>query len=203
MPAKPNRDPAAGYELIVSLATPVFKAKYGHDKLPGLLVVAVRGYWRDTIGKPGRNDLNEYDDAFFVLDTKAGSCKSFNGNTDPTRYGWNQNAGKFMARLKPGCYVFRSLYHKKGKPSGHPAFGQAGDVTVERIREDGTIEESETGQFGIHDHCGGNTVTSSEGCLTHPKEDWPAYHAYLTQKLDEHDLADGYTLILLDGPVIP
>lgn len=132
--------------------------------------VGVRGYFLNTIGKKGENDLNAFDDALFWVSKNV--FASFNANVDPTRYGWNAGAGKYMARLKPGLYQFARWKHK----GSYWAFGQAGNpVTVERLDAAGKVRQTETGSFGINIHKAGVTSTSSEGCLTLPLAQWEAY----------------------------
>lgn len=156
----------------------------GHDvekllKEP-LFCVGLRGLFSRTIGAPG-NDLNAYDDALYIVRTKKDgldpTVTSFNFNTDPTRYGWNAGAGKYMARLKPGAYKMRRRLHG----GRYWAYGQDGSpMTVERIDSTGKIRATETGDFGIDLHAGGHNTTSSEGCQTLPSEDqWPEADALL------------------------
>lgn len=141
------------------------------ENFPTTYVVAFRSYYRDSMGKKGLNDIGIYDDAIFIVTPRHFS--SWHANTDPSRYGWNAGAGKFMARLKEGVYSFRRLKHKINSPTGYMAYGQgARPVTVERIKQDCTIATTETGQFGINLHRGGNNGTSSEGCQTIPPEQW-------------------------------
>lgn len=170
MPAKPSARPnpdwptlrdrltAAGHDVADLLARPLF-------------VVAIRGLFSRTIGAPG-NDINAYDDALYIVRPRAGKdpeVKTCNANTDPTRYGWNAKAGKYMARLKDGRYTFRRRLHG----GRYMAYGQDGSpVTVERIDATGAVRATETGSFGIDLHPGGINTTSSEGCITMPRDQW-------------------------------
>lgn len=135
-----------------------------------LLIVGIRGYYRNTMGAPAANDRGIYDDAIFI-DTPNGTV-SFNGNTDPSRYrkGYGRSqATKGMAMLKPGlwtCYQF-------GKHKTYPALIQTGDkVTVIR---DGSPNYEDTGFFGINIHRGGRNTTSSEGCQTVHPDQWKSF----------------------------
>lgn len=135
-----------------------------------VIVVGVRGYYRDTLGAAGRNDRGMYDDAIALIGP--GFFATFNGNTDPSRVrnGVGTGAGKGMACLKPGLY----RAHQFGKHKGqYQALIQTGGpVTVIR---DGNPPYPETGFFGINIHKGGIGTTSSEGCQTIPPDQWPEF----------------------------
>ena len=129
----PKSKPKASRDLVIAKATEAWADKHGTSPLPERFVFAVRGYYSITIGEEG-NNINVYDDAFFIVTPT--NMTSWNGNTDSSRYGWNANAGKFMARLKPGCWWFKPLIHR----GRYQAFGQGENlVTVERIKKDGSI----------------------------------------------------------------
>jgi hypothetical protein len=134
-----------------------------------LILVGLRAYYRDTMGAAGRNDRGIYDDAFALVGP--GFYRTFNGNTDPSRYrkGKGTGAGKGMACLQPGFY--RS--HMFGLHKGYEALIQTGgEVTVWR---DGERVFVDTGYFGINIHRGGYTTTGSEGCQTVPPDQWPEF----------------------------
>jgi len=171
----PNSKPQASRQRIEVAALAAWKdAGYKAEDFPTTYVFANRGYYEDSMGKPDQNDVGIYDDAMFILTPDHFSA--WNANTDPSRYGWNAGAGKFMARLKTGVWSFRRLKHKMNSPKGYMAFGQGSKpVTVERIKQDGTIAKTETGEFGINLHRGGNNGTSSEGCQTIPPSQWPDF----------------------------
>ena len=99
-------------------------------------LVGIRGYYRDTMGAVGKNDVGMFDDALILVSPNVHAA--FNGNVDPTRLGWNPKARKPMAQLKPGVYRYRLGKH--GIRSGNPykALVQAAPVTVAR---DGGAEE--------------------------------------------------------------
>jgi lysozyme len=192
----PPNKPRASLSVVVDAAAKAL----GERPMPEIFVLMDRAYYDRTMGNPG-NDVGIYDDAAFIVSPLG--FTSWNANTDPSRYGWNPNAGKYMARLKPGIYTFRRLKHRASSPSGYMAFGQGPDpVTVERIRRDGTIAETETGCFGINLHRGGVNGTSSEGCLTIPPSQWPYFDDRLSDILTRTGLKT-FPLILIDGPIIP
>lgn len=137
--------------------------------LPPVRVLAIRGYYRDTMGKKGRNDRGIYDDAFIVMSPTA--YVTFNGNTDPSIY------RKRVAVVKAP----QLLWYKPGTHWGkipHKAFRQDAPVTVLR---DGVGEDR--GMFGINNHRGGLTGTSSLGCQTVYKPQWPAYRDLVNGEL--------------------
>lgn len=133
-------------------------------------LVAIRGYYLNTMGTPGKNDLNMYDD--MVAWVWPNGVAAFNYNTDPTRLGFNRNAGKNMAMLIPGMYTFVKRKHK----GQYDAFGQGEHpVAVYRCEVSGKISSIEEGLFGINIHKGGFSSTSSEGCQTLPQDQWQAF----------------------------
>jgi lysozyme len=145
-----------GYDSIVS------------DKYP--YCVAIRGYYLDTMGVKGKNDLNMFDD--MVAWVYPNGFATFNFNTDPTRFGYNKNAGKNMAQLVPGIYRFVRRRHK----NQYAAFGQGTNiVAVYRRDASGKVTSIEEGQFGINIHKAGIKGTSSEGCLTVPIQQWDQF----------------------------
>jgi len=190
----PKSKPKASRNLVIAKATEAWAKEHGTAPLPDRFVFAVRGYYSQTIGEPG-NDISCYDDAFFIV--TADGMTAWNGNTDPSRYGWNPHAGKYMARLKPGCWWFRPLIHR-GK---YQAFGQGENpVTVERIRQDGSVAKTETGEYGINLHLGGVNGTSSEGCCTIPPSQWSDFRKELNNVLALAGLKR-FAFILVDGPI--
>ena len=123
-------------------------------------LVGIRGYYRDTMGAKGVNDVGLFDDAIIVVSPNVHAA--FNGNVDPTRLGWNPKVRKPMAQLKPGVYRYKLGKHGLRTKSPYKALVQAEPVTV--LRGD----KEETGWFGINIHAAGRT-TSSEGCQTVPR----------------------------------
>ena len=125
-------------------------------------VVAIRGYYLDSMGRPGRNDRGIYDDAHFVL--WPDGYASFQGNTDPSRYRKGRGYGrrKGMAVLKKGIHIYG-----KGSHRGTKAFRQCEKFTVIRDSSSGGYEDK--GFHAINWHRGGYSGTSSLGCQTNPR----------------------------------
>lgn len=165
---------------------------YPHEALPGVFVVGVRGYYRDTLGVKGANDRGIYDDAIFVVTPTR--FLAFNGNTDPSRVrrGSGVGAEKGMASLKPGFW----RAHRLGKHKGQylALIQTGGQVTVIRDGVSGDYEE--TGNFGINIHRGGINSTSSEGCQTIPPDEYDEFIHALAVPAKEQGVVP---YILFDG----
>lgn len=182
----PRSTPAWARSTLLQRVRPVFPSVDSHASR--VCLVGVRGYYRDSMGEVGRNDRGIWDDAIFVVSPEA--FASFNANTDPSRWGINPALGKPYACLRPGEWLYRVGYHKRGKPTGHPAFVQAAEVEVERrASRDATDAIVERGMFGINIHRASGTTTSSEGCQTVPAAQWEAFFALVTGELKRHQQA--------------
>lgn len=189
----PNMKPGASRETVIAAAKKRWAIDHPGDPFPAQFVLAVRGYYDKTISPPG-NNINAYDDAFFIV-TPDGMT-SWNGNTDPTAYGWNKSANKYMARLRAGCWKMRSVIHR-GK---YQAFGQASDpVTVDRVRQDGSVAKQDTGEFGINLHLGGYNTPSSAGCNTLPPTQWGDFRNTLNKFLAK--FGPVFDFILIEGEI--
>jgi lysozyme len=191
IPIPPSK-PKASRETVIAAAENQWRKQFPTSPLPTKFVLANRAYYRDSMGKVGENDISQYDDAFFIVTQD--SFSAWNGNTDPSRYGWSPTADDYMARLAPGVHWMRQRIHR-GK---YQAFGQDGkDLTIERIKADGTVAKRETGSFGIDLHPGGVNGTSSLGCITVPPDQWPDFNATLKKAVAK----EWFALILIDGPI--
>ena len=142
-------------------------------------IVGIRGYYRNTMGKPGVNDRGLYDDALILVSPTA--FVTFNGNTDPTVY------RKAIAVLKCGVWTYRLGIHGLSKPKAqqYRALVQAAPVTVER---DEMLPE--TGWFGINIHRGSRATTSSLGCQTIPPDQWPSFIALVEGEMKRHGVKE-------------
>ena len=142
-------------------------------------LVGIRGYYRDTMGAKGVNDVGIYDDAIIVVSPNVHAA--FNANVDPSRLGKNPKINKPYAQLKPGVYRYKIGQHGISRGNPYKALVQAAPVTVLR----GSGEE--TGYFAINIHRGGNRTTGSEGCQTLPPAQWPAFIALVDSELKRNN----------------
>ena|SRR5436190_13112633 len=135
-------------------------------------LLGVRGYYRDTMGAPGKNDRGIYDDAIILRSPT--SHVAFNANTDPSV------ARKHIAVLKAGVWMYQVGTHGLSKPKAqqYTALVQAGEVTVIRDQEG-----PDTGFFGINIHRGSVSGTSSLGCQTIFPDQCPAFIALVQSEL--------------------
>jgi lysozyme len=143
-----------------------------HKVRDAVAIVGSRGYYRDTMGRPGANDRGIYDDAIFVISPEG--FVSFNANVDPSI------SRRGIAVLKTGVWRYKLGIHGLSRPAAqrYRALVQAGPVTVHRddVGDD-------TGWFGINIHRGGVSTTSSLGCQTIVPGQWPAFIALVEQEL--------------------
>jgi lysozyme len=155
----PNSRPAMQKEdLLRRLAT------YSLGKYP-VKLVGIRGYFKDTMGKAGQNDIGIYDDALFIV--APDFYKAYNANTDPSR--WLPGVAVLKAG---GPYLYKIGMHNMKNP--YEALRQYGNVTVIR---NGKVEvtDSPANRFYIDIHKGGHGTTSSLGCQTIYPDQWPEF----------------------------
>jgi len=148
------------------------KLMAAHGVTDNVLLIGQRGYYRDTMGAPGKNDRNLYDDAIALLSPRL--FKTFNANTDPSRQGGR------LAVLQPGVWTYKWGIHHAGTPHAYECLVQAAPITV--VRDNGeretqiAVDGNDEGPGGyppyIHIHQGGYSVTSSEGCQTIWPDQW-------------------------------
>mgnify|MGYP007090084477 CR=1 FL=1 len=202
--------PKAKRELIEKLAAEHW-SKFGvmHAPMPTHYIFAVRGYRRDSMGKPGVNDFGIWDDAMFYVSPTTFLAE--NANTDPSRTGWNKGADKPMAVLNVGFWPFRRGPHKGRSPALRQMTSE--EARFRSVPKDGRFDVTrtyapgdkrnykESGYFAINVHPGGINGTSSEGCQTLPRDRADAF----LQKVWDETLAAKVGVIwygLIDGPIL-
>ena len=135
-----------------------------------VIVIGIRGYYKNSMGAPGVNDRGIYDDALFIYTPSV--MAAFNGNTDPSRLrkGVGTGSSKGMASLTPGAWFVHQFDKHNGK---YLALCQRlGNVSVIR---DGNPPYKDTGSFGINIHRGSYNGTSSLGCQTIHPDQWESF----------------------------
>jgi lysozyme len=148
--------------------------KFAKVPTEAIIVVAIRGYFKDSMGKPGQNDRGIYDDAMFVI--APNYFQSFNANTDPSKY----QPG--IAKLMPGLHYYKKGLHKISGPHPYPAFRP--DTPDEGLP---VTRDGQTGikrGIAINLHRGGEFNTSSEGCQTILYDEWDEFQTTLYKMLD-------------------
>lgn len=153
-----------------------------------VVLLGIRGYYKRTMGDPGKNDRNIYDDAIFIISPDHFSA--YNANTDPSRY------RKGIATLKPGVHYYRKGNHGISKPGGgYPALRPATAGERLPVTRDG---EGDSLGVAINIHKGGRTTTSSEGCQTIHPDQWSDFINAVYEEMGRWDQSKiAYVLIEL------
>lgn len=137
-------------------------------------LLGIRGYYKRTMGDPGKNDIGIYDDAIFIVGPNK-LMLSYNANTDPSR------SFQGVAVLKPGGpYLYTIGMHNMRAP--YKALRQYGRVTVLRNGKDDT--DTAAAPFYIDIHKGGYNTTSSLGCQTIHPDQWIDFLTNVERLLD-------------------
>lgn len=161
-----------------------------------VVLIGIRGYFRDSMGKVGRNDIGIFDDGFIWVD-KGGGMMTFNGNVDPSRH------YQGVAQLKNGKWKYKRGKHGISRPGGgYDAFRQAAPVIVQRWQEaTGRLKDFPLGDT-INIHKGGLRTTSSAGCQTLPPDQWKGFKEHGYEVLERYDKKTfTYLLVENDGSV--
>lgn len=174
-------------------------------------ILGVRGYRRDSMGKPGQNDAGIYDDAMFFV--APGVFEAVNANTDPSRLGYNAAIGKRFAMLLPGLWYFIRGPHKGRLPALRQATDEEadtygipnnGEFRVWRARDMAEVisgnAEVDEGYFAINIHRGGDATTSSWGCQTAPPDVFDSFMTTVFEQTRKHKQGR-IPYLLIDGPI--
>jgi hypothetical protein len=131
-------------------------------------LLGIRGYYLDSMGVRGANDIGVYDDAIFIVGPEA--FISYNANTDPSRH----KPG--IATLLPGVHLYRRGKHGISKGAGYDALRPAtpGELLPVRRHGEAQVPSARPGQ-AINIHRGSRHSTSSEGCQTIHPDQWQSF----------------------------
>lgn len=155
-----------------------------------VILVGVRGYYRDTMGKPGQNDRGIYDDALFIVSPTHFSA--WNANTDPSAF----RPG--IASLTLGVHRYRKGNHGISRPGGgYPAFRPATKNEELPVTRDGAVNPRPG--IAINIHRGSRNSTSSEGCQTLPPSQWDSFYSALSGEMKRHNIKDFPYLLITDN----
>lgn len=159
-----------------------------------VILIGIRGYYLDSMGKKAENDRGIYDDAL-IWYIKGQGIMAFNGNCDASKYrkGFGFGKEKGMASLDVGTWRYTMGTHYGSVP--HKAFRQAKPVTVTRDGTKGNYKD--TGMFGINIHRGGVNSTSSLGCQTIPPSQWDMFRDVGYNALKERGITE-FSYVLID-----
>ena len=149
-PARPKRN----RELIDAVI------RHFHLNPQELNVVFVRGHYLDSMGTVGKDDINVYDDACFIVAPNL--FESYNANTNPS---FVRRGSRRLAQLNLGRYQFQQGLHK----NRYKAFRAYPEGVLLDVTREG---KPSTAQYiNIHKGSTNHKATDivwSEGCLTIP-----------------------------------
>lgn len=144
-------------------------------------VLGIRGYYKKGMGDPSKNDRGIYDDAMFIVGPDF--FAAFNANVDPSseRFG-------IATLVAPQIIFYKEGTHGISGSNPRQAFRQDSfGIRVLRDGKPGEHKDSAASAFWINIHDGGFTTTSSEGCQTLPKAQWPKFNSDLKAQLKKAD----------------
>ncbi len=172
----PKSKPQADRKRVIDAAFKLWKKDHAVTPFPDFFLLFGRGYYLDTMGKPGVNERGVYDDAVFIVSDRM--FVSFNANADPSRY----KAG--LSTILPGFYPYKRGNHGITRPGGgYPAFRPATKGEALPVRRDGESGRSKRDGVANNIHRGGVNGTSSEGCLTIPPKQWDLFYALVSSEM--------------------
>ena len=141
-----------------------------------VVLVAFRGYYRDTMGEKGKNDIGVYDDAIVLVSPNV--FLAVNANTDPSIH------RKGIATLVPGIHLYRKGRHGISRGPGYPALRPANAreaLPVTRHGREGVFDG-----IAINIHKGSYHSTSSEGCQTVYPPQWDGFIKTVYSEMDRY-----------------
>lgn len=142
-----------------------------------VFIVGIRGFFRDLMGRYGKNDLGIYDDALFLVGPDY--YRTFNANTDPSK----DRPG--VATLRPGLHPYRKGRHGISRGPGYPALRPATAGERLPVMRDGRPDYG----VAINIHRGGLNTTSSEGCQTIHPDQWREFITNAYALMDDNEQA--------------
>jgi lysozyme len=153
-----------------------------HGVKDAVAIVGIRGYYLRTLGDPRKNDRGIWDDCIAVISPTA--FGAYNGNTDPSF--WR----KGIASLVEGVHQYRKGKHGISRGNPYPALRPANPSESLPVTRDGQLGRSQG--VAINIHRGGSinstsaSVTSSLGCQTLPREQWPSFVNLVYGEMDRY-----------------
>jgi lysozyme len=153
-----------------------------HGVKDSVAIVGIRGYYLRTLGNPKKNDRGIWDDCIAVISPTA--FAAYNGNTDPSF--WR----KGIASLVEGVHKYRKGRHGISRGNPYPALRPANPSESLPVTRDGQLGRSQG--VAINIHRGGSinsvsqSVTSSLGCQTIPREQWPSFIGLVYGEMDRY-----------------
>jgi lysozyme len=187
--------PRAPRSIVLATAQAIWGKQRPGEPFPEMLVVGIRGYYRDLHGVPGVNDRGIYDDAAFVIGPE--TFAAFNANTDPSRF----RTG--VASLLAGCHPYKPGRHGISRADGgYPAFRPATRNEELPVKRDGELEvPSSRPGVAINIHRGARNNTSSLGCQTIHPDQWEAFYAIARSEMKKAGFGR-FWYVMAEGPVV-
>jgi lysozyme len=153
-----------------------------HGVKDAVAIVGIRGYYLRTLGDPKKNDRGIWDDCIAVISPTA--FAAYNGNTDPSF--WR----KGIASLVEGVHQYRKGRHGISRGNPYPALRPANPSESLPVTRDGQLGRSQGVAINIHRggsiNSASQSVTSSLGCQTIPREQWPSFINLVYGEMDRY-----------------
>ena len=144
--------------------------------LEEVFLIGIRGYYQDTMGKPGVNDRGIYDDCICLIAPNL--FLTFNANTDPSVFRGS------IATLVPGKHYFKKGKH--GISRGSNSYDALRPATPDEslpVTRDG--RQGPHRAIAINIHKGGYNTTSSEGCQTIYPDQWKEFQETVYKQMTQ------------------